>query len=181
MSQVRPQNNAEEPSPKNFPVPEEPFDEELPRVILDTARTQNLVLPAGQKVMQFNLLNVTVTLGKSYVTQNNQVTVVTMNRYETVDNDVSIHMDTKKDIDYKLTSDIYKISTTQTLNGEITIVVPYDESLAGKENKLSIVCYDAATNSWVLIKGKFNKVNNTITFTTDILSYFMVVESVKNK
>ena len=164
-----------------IPVPEEPYAEKLPTVILDTARTQNLVLTAGQKVMQFNLLNVTVTLGKSYVTQNNQVTVVTVNRYKTVDNGVFIKMDTKKDIDYKLTSDIYKISTTQTLTGDVTIVVPYDDSFAGKENKLSIICYDAATNSWVLIKGKFNKANNTITFTTDILSYFMVVESVKSK
>ena len=140
--------------------------------------TQKLIVTYGQRKLDFGQLDVMITLDRARPTTG---TEITLKRYKADPANAVIPMISKKNVTYKLTSDVFKLSTSKPMRGDITIEVPYDESLVGKENKLSIACYDAETDTWVLVKAKFNKAQNTITFTTDVFTYFMVVESVKNK
>ena len=161
-----------------IPEPEEPFVPTAPSVLPGTVVTEKLVTVYGQRVMAFDNLGVTLRHLKSSLTPG---TEITLKRYKANPANAIIPMVTKKDVIYKLTSDVYKVNASKPITGDIKIIIPYDDALAGKENRLSIACYDAVTDSWVLVKGTIDKRENTITFTTDVLSYFMVVESVKNK
>lgn len=161
-----------------IPEPEEPFIPNAPAIIPNSVFTQKIVSATGQKMFDFALLDISLMLEKGTFISGTEVII---KRYNADQSNAVIPMVTKKDTVHRLTSNVYKIGVSKAFSGAITLVVPYDESLVGKENKLSIACYDVVNDTWVLVKGKFNKSNNTVTFTTDILSYFMVVESEKVK
>lgn len=161
-----------------IPVVEEPYQPNTPEVNLTSVVTQTQTIVAGQKLVTFSNLNVSFDFG---TVAGPVGSALTLKRYVPITPNGIMPIVTKKDTIHKLTSNIYKLTTSQPLNGEVTINLPYDASLVGKENKLEIACYDAVNDNWILVKGKFDKVTKTVSFKTNVLSYFMIVESIKIK
>lgn len=77
---------------------------------------------------------------------------------------------------FKPISGLFAFDSESTLQKEMTITFPYDESVTTDEAKLSVYWLDLANKKWVNLHPSLNRTENTMTFYTKEDGYFIIGE-----
>lgn len=77
---------------------------------------------------------------------------------------------------FQLAGNYYKITTTATFAGNVTVTIIYDPSKVTNENALKLLHYESG--NWTDVTTSLDTANNTISGTVSSLSPFVIVEPI---